>query len=180
MNLDKLNKWLTLSANIGVVLGLLILVVEVRQNASLTRVALETAKNDQLADIELSLASPAMATAWTKSIRAPETMTDAEIRMVEGHRVAVMLQWDNLFQMEANGLISRARVEHHIKNTAPYYFGSAQGKGWWRFQKDGWENTPMMEVAGPIIEGLDPNFMINYLDESRIELRPASTNEPQE
>ncbi len=33
MNFDKFNKWLTLGANIGVVLGLIILIIEVRQTS---------------------------------------------------------------------------------------------------------------------------------------------------
>ncbi len=169
MNFDRINKWLTLGANIGVVLGLVILIVEVRQNASLTRTALETAKNDQLAEIELSIASPAVAAAWTKSIRAPETMTDADIRIVESHLVAIMLQWDNLFQMEESGLASRARTQRHITNTAPYYFGSAYAKNWWRLQALGWENTPMAEVAGPVIDQVEPDFLLTYMEASRIE-----------
>jgi len=32
MDFDRLNKWLTLGANLGVLLGILLLVVEVRQN----------------------------------------------------------------------------------------------------------------------------------------------------
>lgn len=175
---DRLNKWLTLGANIGVVLGLIILIIEVRQNAALSRTALESAKNDQLADIELSIASPAVAAAWTKSIRAPDTMTDADIRMVESHLVAVTLQWDNLFQMEGSGLASRARTIRHIQNTAPYYFGSAHAKNWWRLQEPGWENTPMVEVAGPVIEALDSDFLLNYLESSRID--PAPTQPPEE
>ncbi|MEO1250919.1 MAG: hypothetical protein AAFW81_01075 [Pseudomonadota bacterium] len=172
---EHINSWLTLGANVGVVLGLIILIIEVRQNASLTRVALETGKNDQLAHIELSIASPAVAAAWAKSIRAPETMSDADVRMVESHLVAVMLQWDNLFQMEASGLASRTRTESHIRNSAPYYFGSAYAKNWWRLQKSGWKDTPMMEVAGPVIEALDPNFLRNYLDSSRLEAPSSAT-----
>ncbi len=180
MNVDRVNRWLTLGANIGVVLGLIILIIEVRQNASLTRVALETAKNDQLANIELSIASPAVAAAWTKSIRAPETMTDADVRMVESHLVAIMLQWDNLFQMEAGGLASRARTQSHIQNSAQYYFGSAYAKNWWRLQKDGWNDTPMIEVAGPVIEAVDPNFLLNYLDSSRVGAPSAVSQKPVE
>lgn len=176
--LDGLNRWLTLGANIGVVLGLIILIIEVRQNANLSRVALETAKNDQLANIELSIASPAIAEAWTKSVRAPDTMTDADVRMVESHLVAVMLQWDNLFQMENTGLATRARTETHIENVAPYYFGSAYAKNWWRLQKSGWDNTPMFDVAGPIIEAVDPHFMENYLNASRLAADEADPKSP--
>lgn len=32
----------------------------------------------------------------------------------------------------------------------------------------GWEGTPMAEVAGPIIDGLDENFIANHLDGVRL------------
>lgn len=46
--IHRFGRWLTLGANVGVVLGLVLLIVEVRQNASLTRTAMELQKNDAL------------------------------------------------------------------------------------------------------------------------------------
>lgn len=161
---DRLNRWLTLGANLCVVLGLVILIVEVRQNAELTRAAMETGKNDALTQIELSLANPEVSAAWVKSIREPESLSDVEIRVVEAHLVAVMLQWDHMFNMEKIGLVSRAEARRHIQNVAPYYFGSRHGKNWWRWQEAGWDGTPMMEVAGPIVQALDEDFMLRYLE----------------
>ncbi len=166
--IDRLNRWLTFGANLGVVLGLIILIVEVRQNADLTRAQMESGKNDLLAQIELSLATPDAGAAWIKSIRAPEAMSDLEIRMVESHLVALMLQWDHMFNMERIGLVSRSEARQHILNAAQYYFGSRHAKNWWKLQQPGWEGTPMTEVAGPIVDGLDENFMLRYLDESRL------------
>lgn len=166
---DRLNRWLTLGANLGVVLGLIILIVEVRQNATLTRADMESRKNDVLAQIELSLAQPEIARAWVKSIRAPETMTDVEVRMVESHLVALMLQWDYMFNMEEGGLITRRHARQHIENTAPYYFGSRHAKNWWRWQEAGWGGNPMMEVAGPIVDGIDEDFMLRYLEGTRLD-----------
>lgn len=141
---------------------------------------METAKNDQLAIIEMSIATPAVAEAWVKSIRAPETMTDTDIRMVEAHLVAVMLQFDRLFVMEDSGLASRERTRSHIENTAPYYFGSAYAKNWWSFQMPGWRNTPMEEVAGPIVDALDPGFLADYLDRSRLGPAPGAATQQSE
>jgi hypothetical protein len=170
---DRLNRWLTLGANFGVILGLLILIVEVRQNADLTRAQMETGRNDLLAQIELSLASPEISAAWVKSIRSPETLTDVEVRMVESHLVAVMLQLDHMFNMEKIGLVSREEARRHAQNVVPYYFGSRHGKNWWRWQEGGWAGTPMMEVAGPIVDQVDENFMLRYLDGSRLDRTPG-------
>jgi len=57
IKLERLNHWLTLGANIGVVLGLVVLIVEVRQNTLQARASgnyqfLETSNNLNLAVIE--------------------------------------------------------------------------------------------------------------------------------
>lgn len=166
--MDRLNGWLTLAANLGVVLGLIILIVEVRQNADLTRAQMESGRSDLLAQIELSLASPEIGAAWVKSIRSPETLTDVEVRTVESHLVAVMLQLAHMFNMEKIGLVSREETRRSVQNIVPYYFGSRHGKNWWHWQEGGWAGTPMMEVAGPIVDQVDENFMLRYLDGSRV------------
>ncbi len=174
--LDRWGRWLTLGANIGVVLGLIILIVEMRQNAALTRAAMEQQKNSFLAEIEFSLARREMADVWVKSIRTPEALTDAEARMVESHLVALMLQWDNMFQMERAGLISREDARQHIRNSAQFYFGSRFAKNWWQLELGGWEGTPMADVAGPIVEDLDETFLERRLDGVRLApLAPPET-----
>ena len=174
---ERVNRWLTLGVNLGVVVGLIILTIEVRQNAALTRVDMELRTNDLLAQIELSLANPGVSHAWVKSIRAPETMTDIEVRKVESHLAALILQWDHMLNMEDGGLVSRQRIRRHIENTAPYYLGSRLEKIWWRWQEAGWNGTPMYDMADPIIKSLDEHFMLNYLNGSRLgsaESQPAN------
>ncbi len=165
---DRVSRWLTLAANLGVIVGLIILIVEVRQNADLTRAQLLANRDDLLVQIELSLASPESSAAWVKSIREPKSLTDTEIRMVESHLVAVMLQWHHMFTMEEAGLTSRGHTKQHILNVAPYYFGSRHGKNWWRWQESGWNGTAMMEVAGPIVDAVDEDFMLRYLEGTRL------------
>ena len=40
MNTEKLNRWLSLGANIGVVIGLLLVAYQIRQEANLTKLQL--------------------------------------------------------------------------------------------------------------------------------------------
>tara|TARA_R110000782_G_scaffold157528_1_gene249773 strand:+ start:706 stop:1359 length:654 start_codon:yes stop_codon:yes gene_type:complete len=176
---ERLNQWLALGANIGVLLGLIILIVEVRQNAALTRAVMEQQKNDFLAEIEFNVAKPEISEVWIKSIRHPEDLTEPEIRTMDGILVALMLQWDHRFQMEAAGLVNREEARQHVLNSAPYYFGSRFAKHWWSLQVAGWEGTPMMEVAGPIVEATDENFLTSYYDSLRLApVEPAPAEEP--
>lgn len=171
-NTDRWGRWLTLAANVGVLLGLFVLILEVRQNAALTRAAMEQDKNNLLAEIELSLAKPEMAEVWMKSVAAPETLTDPEIRMVEGHLVAMMLQSDQRLQIMRSGLISRDEARQHLSNMIPFYFGSRFGKNFWRLQAMGWQGTAMMEMGDPINAQTDETFMRDYYAQLRIQAEP--------
>ena len=166
--LDRLNRWLTLGANIGVLAGLIMLIVEVRQNAALTRAAMEQQKNALLAEIELNIVKPELSEVWVKSVRHPEALTDAELRTMDGILAALMLQWEQRFLMADAGLATRADARQHVLNAAPYYFGSRFAKHWWSLQASGWEGTPMIDVAGPIVEGIDENFLVTYLDKLKL------------
>lgn len=157
--LDRYGRWLALIANIGVVLGLFALIIEIRQNAELTRVATESQLNQFTLDTEMHLASPEQTEAWVKSYNAPETMTDIDIRMNEAVLVSLMLQWDTAFQMERAGLRTRGEAERIIRNTAPVYFGSRFGKAWFVSQAPGWQGVQMYDVAAPIVANLDDNYM---------------------
>jgi hypothetical protein len=170
--LDHATRWLALAANVGVILGLGLVIVEVRQNAELTRTQMEQRKNDFLAEIEFSLGSREAAEVWVKAIRTPESLTDAEMKMVEARLLSLMLQWDHLFQMERSGLVTREHVRQHIANSAPYYFGSRFGKRWWQLQMPGWQGTSMIEVAGPIVAGLDDRFLADLFDKMRVTSPP--------
>lgn len=166
--LDRINRWLTLAANIGVLLGLVVLIIEVRQNASLTRAAMDQQKNDFLAEIEFNIAKPEMSAIWVKAIRTPEALSDTEVQAAGSILVSVMLQWDQMFMMRDAGLISDARVRQHISNTAPFYFGSRFAKHWWAMQAPGWEGTAMQRDAAPIVDAVDENFLADYMDRLRI------------
>ena len=74
---DRIGRWLMPGANIGVLLGLVILIVEIRQNEALMRVATEGPVNKLMVITELHLAQPAQSAASVKSYMAPDTMTDA-------------------------------------------------------------------------------------------------------
>lgn len=165
----RLNGWLTLAANVGVVLGLIILIFEVRQNAALTRIGMETDRAAAQATVELRLSDPAIAETWMKSVYTPEALSAADLRIVDGVMVSVTMTWDQLLSMREGGLIDRSRVAQHIGNVAPFFFGSRFGKNWWRLNRVGWQGTEMLEIADPIIAGIDDNFLENYYDELRMD-----------
>lgn len=176
---DRVNRWLALAANLGVLLGLIVLIVEVQQSATLTRVALETEKSDAQMMIELRMTDPAVAAVWEKSIYAPEELTVAEIRILDGVLNASMMIYDRLLAMMEDKLVDRARVTQNVSNTAPFVLGSKFGKNWWRQNGVGWKGTALYEIADPIIAEIPDDFLVNYYASLRLAppAAPWPTNE---
>ena len=89
MNTENLNKWLTLSANLGVIAGIVFVAFELRQNSELMRAQIsmdrssvarqefyEIANNDYLLAIDVKLRSEVedfpLATGWSELLTAEE------------------------------------------------------------------------------------------------------------
>lgn len=153
--------------------GLIVLIFEVRQNADLTRASIETDKNDVYVEIEMNLSSPENAAVWVKSIMQPQDLTLAEARRVESFLASALLQWDYMFQMERAGLISRDNVIIHIKDGAPVFFGSHFGKLWFERELPHWEGTMMEEVAAPIVRSLSPTLLLDSQADMMVVLAQA-------
>ncbi len=79
MNLNKVNHWLTLLANIGVLAGIVFLAIEIRQSGD----AVTAQMQDSIADgfIALNMATindPQVGVTWVIGLNEPERLSDAE------------------------------------------------------------------------------------------------------
>ncbi len=79
MNLSKVNQWLTLLANIGVLAGIIFLAIEIRQSGD----AVTAQMQDSIADgfIALNMATindPQVGVTWVIGLNEPDRLSDAE------------------------------------------------------------------------------------------------------
>ncbi len=79
MNLSKVNQWLTLLANIGVLAGIVFLAIEIRQSGD----AVTAQMQDSIADgfIALNMATindPQVGVTWVIGLNEPDRLSDAE------------------------------------------------------------------------------------------------------
>jgi hypothetical protein len=57
MNMDQANKWLSLLTNVGVLIGIALLILELNQNAELTRAEMHAMRADAKAERQMMLAN---------------------------------------------------------------------------------------------------------------------------
>lgn len=103
INMDNLNKWLTLLANIGVVAGIIFLGVELRQNSETAE--LQAAQNYVNLSHELDFRivdDPALATLL---LTPPENRTPTESLRVDRWMFGALRTWENGYYLHSKGVL---------------------------------------------------------------------------
>jgi len=130
MNTDKLNKWLSLLANIGVVIGLALLIFEIRQNSELVRAQIHQARSDAYVSARQELAdSEHIIVVWQKLEAAggPRNVSAlSTLDPLETHRLYRYLQaragdYDNLFYQHRQGYLDEEFYESRVKVSVKYF-----------------------------------------------------------
>ena len=79
MNLDSANRWLTLTANFGVLIGLIFLVLEINQNTEVARSAVDLELATMSTEFHMRVAeNPGLARAYYIILHDPESLTEDE------------------------------------------------------------------------------------------------------
>jgi hypothetical protein len=131
---DKLNTWLTLGANIGVLIGLLLLVVELDQNSDVVRAQIHQARSDNFETFMVEIADTEHLLPALTKLRAaggPKDVSSLQkLDAIERERVRVYLRgrvmgYDNLHYQYKSGFLEeefyKIRVEGSIRAQAPLW-----------------------------------------------------------
>ena len=134
MSADSINKWLSLSANFGVVIGLILLLIEIDQNSDLVQAQIHQARSDQHVSDRLQRANsefllPALekfdAAGGFANLSALDQLTIVEAARIKELLFAMHQDYDNLFYQYQQGYLDeefyRYRVEYPIAVLAPWW-----------------------------------------------------------
>ena len=113
MDSDKLNRWLTLGANIGVLIGIILLIVELDQNRDMMRAQ---TRNELARALPEVLGIPASDNALADAlIRADngESLSPAETLQVAMWNELSFRYWENVHYQYRQGLYDESEFSRH-------------------------------------------------------------------
>jgi hypothetical protein len=168
---DTVNRWLTLSANVGVIAGLILVAVQIDQN---TRIMKAQIVNDYyLADMNLELAmmgdNPAIS--WAKAVYAPNELNHVDAAILDRYFNYGMVQIGRLRKMHELGMADDD-WEDRI-NYLGWHLGNEVGQRWWANYKE--------DSSGEFIQMVDEALARgDHKDNRRLldSMMPAATDEP--
>ena len=120
MNSDRLNRWLTLVANFGVVVGLFLLIAEVNHASKLAEVDAYQTRIRDIQELNLHLAlSDSLADILSKADNeGVEALTPSEFNRARAWYSAIMRGMQGQYYQYQNGFLDRASVDRTLHDIA--------------------------------------------------------------
>lgn len=164
MNSSKVSDWLQVAANVGIVAGLILVGVQLKQNSDLLKTQLLYEESRRLVELETQVVGEIGAAVWAKSIAEPQNLDLDEQRVMEA------LLWSFVEQLRSTrllgelGLLDDNEWRARVKSDTGYYLGNAYGRAWWGNFSDG--NTSLaqdlvVEINARLAD-VDANYTRNY------------------
>ena len=134
MNTDTVNRWLTLGANIGVLIGIIFLAFELQQNNELLQ---SQAQETQALSIQAATtldqdfllligSDPALAQTWNTYLRAPDTLPKDQWLQGSYLMAALLRRLESVYIQKRLGSLS----EEGWRSRQPLFIGIARSPGY--------------------------------------------------
>ncbi len=155
---EKYDRWLSLGGNLGILVGLLLVALELNQATVTARAEMASSFQDRWVDIDISWQDPAFSETWAKSLTQPTELTTSEMFQLNGfmwtfgdHLANYRLLWDlGIFEPPQES------YEEVVRDVADIYFGSDFGRAWYEENKSSLFPV-VVEILDEEIKRFQPN-----------------------
>ncbi len=138
LNTDRVNKWLTLGANVGVLIGLILLVAEIRQNTEVSEMQFYIERRKVVNEHEQAMLDAETSDVWIKSIADPQSLSSSEINKL-GSILGLRLNiWRLSFVLEERGFRDKGSALEYLELTIQDHFGNPAAQIWWKHHRAGY------------------------------------------
>ena len=137
MDFDKLNRWVTLAANIGVVAGIIFLGIEMRQSNLATRIAARDSASQGHIDFMGSiLDSSILAVARQKAV-TDEELTDLELGQLTQFHSRRWRHYERVYYLYQYGVLSEQEWDGYKNGIARALNGTSK---YWEISQHQWQS----------------------------------------
>jgi len=162
---------ISIAANVGIIAGLILVALQLRQNATLARVQILSQDISDERAVEIGMFGDSGAIAWAKSVEDPGSMTSAEIKVVDGWLINQVQGWLRMQLLEAEGLVPSGATEARIRTGVDFYFGNTFAKTWWKYESQRGYEPAFVDLIDSALREIDEHRNRRWLDDLRSEVR---------
>jgi len=166
----NLGQTLNTAANLGVIVGILLLVSELNQNREFASFQFENARLNEYQSIEREFLGPNLLPAWFKSMEDSRSLTATEIRVLDSYFLSHVLNLQLAWRMERAGFAATGlSFDESVRANVPFYFGNRFAQIWWDDTKSNFD-PDFVERMEAVLQDVDPNAQRNWISEMQEKL----------
>ena len=154
MNSEAINRWLTLGANIGVVIGLILVAYQIKQDSDLTKAVLFNDHTNSRKDWNQAMMGENPLAIVAKSVEAPDELTLEELMVMDMYLIGALNELRRLELLEQAGL----EVDVSVEGLQFFYFGSNFAKAWY----SEYGGATEMPTVNTKIAGVSPDWLVEF------------------
>ncbi len=164
MNSGKLSNWLQIAANVGIVVGLLLVGVQLKQNSNLLKTQLLYDESRRAVDLETLVVGENGAEVFAKSISDAENLSLPEQRIMEALLWSFVEQLRSTRLLTELGLLEDEEWRLRVSSETGFYLANDYGKAWWVNYSSGNSSLPddLKAAINARLSDVDHNFTIDY------------------
>ncbi len=155
MDADRVNKWMSLGASLGVLAGIFLLAYEINQATLTTRAEMISSHQDRWVTIDLSWQDREFAAAWAKAMEDPKELTLTEMIQLNG------FMWSYFDHIDSNRLLwelgvldDRSQTPEQIIYGNDYMFlGNRFSRAWLEENREN-IGSPTMKIVDQVLSNV--------------------------
>ncbi|MDA0994095.1 MAG: hypothetical protein O3A13_10770 [Proteobacteria bacterium] len=130
MKIKRLSSWLQITANVGILGGLVLVGFQLEQNSEILQAQMMSAESRSVIDQEMQIIGEQGAAAWVSAMSDPTKVSPEHHRIMEAIYWSAIESWRHIEELGESGL---ANVDPHnrVSDEAGWYFGNTYGRAWW-------------------------------------------------
>ena len=136
MDTDRLNRWFKFCANVGVLIGLVILILEIRQSSAIAEGQFYMDQVNLNETVESAMLGDSPAAAWERSVFEPASLSPADIRIMDAYLSSRLSVWVDTLELERRGFLEPGSTAANIDSSIAYFFGNTFAQTWWSNERE--------------------------------------------
>jgi hypothetical protein len=150
---DRVTRLLTLAANIGVIVGIVFLVLEMRQTSAIATAQVRLEYSAGWRSVDGSRQDESFSEVITKSIENPEELSLSEVIRLDAYYSGILDQMLSAQTARVAGLVDGPFSE--VANTVGVmYFSDEFARTWWKQVRSDWSYRPGNEFQETMDEAI--------------------------
>ena len=146
MTIERVSSWLQISANVGILGGLVLVAFQLDQNSEILQAQMMSAESRSVIDQEMQIVGEQGAAAWVSAMSDPTNVSPEHHRVMEAIYWSAIESWRHIEELNRLGLVN-VDPRPRVTDEAGWYFGNTYGRAWWNTRRDDTEVSDVLKKA---------------------------------